>query len=106
VITKRFWEMQMMDDEKSKFDEDIRTFAEQIKALNNQAYMYYKPITEELCRGRASESEVEHELDRMLQFCGSDEMLNLFKRICRCYYERYPEMIAFEINGYREMWDE
>jgi hypothetical protein len=69
-------------------------------------YMYYKPIAEELCKGLASESEVEHVLDRMLQFCGSDEMLNLFKRICRCYYERYPEMIAFEINGYREMWDE
>jgi hypothetical protein len=29
--------MQMMDDEKSKFEEDIRTFAEQIKALNEYA---------------------------------------------------------------------
>jgi hypothetical protein len=98
--------MQMVDDENSKFEEDIRTFAEQIKALNNQAYMYYKPIAEELCKGRASESEVENVLDWMVEFCCSDEMLNLFKRICRCYYERYPEMIAFEINGYREMWDE
>jgi hypothetical protein len=85
--------------------EDIKYFAEQIKALNHEAYVYYKPITEKLCSGQASETDVESVLERMLDFCGSNEMLNLFKRICKCYYGQYPEMIALEINGYREMWD-
>jgi hypothetical protein len=94
----------MADDINSK-SENIRYFAEQIKALNHEAYLYYKPITEKLCNGQASETDVEFVLDRMLDFCGSDEILDMFKKICRCYYERYPEMIAFEINGYRELWD-
>jgi hypothetical protein len=86
-------------------DSDIEMLVEKIKELNNTACDVYRPITYQLCKGKASEREVEEALDNMLGFCGSDDMLIMFKQICRCYYQRYPEMIAFEINAYREMWD-
>lgn len=86
-------------------DDGINKFAIQIKRINEVAYIQYKPIAYDLCSRVAPISEVEHTLDRMLDFCGCDEVLSLFKKICKHYYEIYPEMITFEINSYREFWD-
>jgi hypothetical protein len=58
-----------------------------------------------LCSRVASLREVEYTLDRMLDFCGDDAVLGLFKDICRHYFDIYPEMIAYQINSYREIWD-
>ena len=77
----------------------------QIKHINEMAYIQYKPIAYDLCSRIAPINEVEQVLDRMLDFCGCDEVLGLFKKICRFYYEIYPEMVAYEIDSYREFWD-
>jgi hypothetical protein len=63
-------EMQMTDDRNSKLEEDIKFFVEQIKALNHETYVYYKPITEELCKGQASETEMEYVLDSIRENTG------------------------------------
>lgn len=77
----------------------------QIEHINEMAYIQYKPIAYDLCSRVAPITEVEYTLDKMLDFCGSDEVLSLFKKICKYYYEIYPEMTAYEINAYRELWD-
>lgn len=77
----------------------------QFKQINEMAYIQYKLMAYDLCSRIAPISEVEYTLDRMLDFCGCDEVLSLFKKICKHYYEIYPEMITFEINSYRELWD-
>lgn len=86
-------------------EDDLIKLVNQIEHLNKIAYIQYKPITDELCSRIAPINEVEYTLDRMIDFCGSDEILTLFKKICKHYYSIYPEMIAFEINAYRELWD-
>ena len=85
--------------------DDLSKLASQIEYINKTAYTQYEPIVRDLCSRVASISEVEHTLDRMIDFCGSDEVLALFKKICKYYYEIYPEMIAYEVNSYREFWD-
>lgn len=83
----------------------IKEMALQLKRINKIAYNQYKPIASDLCNRIASLSEVEYILDRMLDFCGDDAILGLFKGICRHYFDIYPEMIAYQINSYREIWD-
>lgn len=83
----------------------IKEMALQLKKINEIAYNQYKPIASDLCNRIASLSEVECTLDRMLDFCGDYAVLGLFKDICRHYFDIYPEMIAYQINSYREMWD-
>ena len=83
----------------------IQEMALQLKKLNEIAYNQYKPIASDLCSRAASLREVEYTLDRMLDFCGDDAVLGLFKDICRHYFDIYPEMIAYQINSYREIWD-
>lgn len=83
----------------------IKEIAFQIKELNHLAYHQYEPIAADLCSRIASSDEVEYVLDRMLDFCGDYTVLGLFKKVCRHYFHLYPEMIAFQINAYREIWD-
>ena len=83
----------------------MKEIALQIKKLSEIAYNQYKPIVSDLCSRVASLDEVEHTLDRMLDFCGDDAFLELFKDVCRHYFDIYPEMIAYQVNSYREIWD-
>lgn len=83
----------------------IKEMALQLKKINEIAYNQYKPIVSDLCSRIAALREVEYMLDRMLDFCGDDAVLGLFKDVCRHYFDIYPEMIAYQINSYREIWD-
>ena len=86
-------------------DEDIKKIACMITELDGLAYSTYKPIVEDICTRKASESEVEHILDYMVGMCNSDRMLELFKRVCRKYIYLYPEMITSEIYTYKDMYE-
>ena len=83
----------------------IKEMALQLKKINEVAYDQYMPIAFDLCSRIATLSEVEYTLDRMLDYCGDDAVLGLFKDVCRHYFNIYPEMIAYQINSYRETWD-
>ena len=88
-------------------NKDLMELAESMQQLYEQAFMFYSPIVEELCnRNDVSQKELEYELDGMLWFCQSDDMLSLFKRLCRKFYKQYPETVASYIMTYIELYDE
>ena len=89
-----------------KMDMDIKTIVERIQDISDLSYNYYKPLVDRIIAEKASEKEVEHLLDYMLDVCHDDRMLNLFKKVCRRYYSLYPEMIASEILAYKEWYEE
>ena len=66
----------------------------------------YEPLVGSIIVEKASEKEVEHLLDYMLDVCHDDRMLNLFKKVCRRYHALYPEMIASEILAYKEWYED
>ena len=41
----------------------------------------------------------------MLDFAGNERMLKLYKRVCRAYWQIYPETIAYYIMEYRVFYD-
>ena len=76
-------------------DETIDFIVESIKSINRQAFLMYKPIVEDICSGRTvGVKELENVLDGLVSACLSDEMLNLFKQVCRKFYYQYPEIIT------------
>ncbi len=88
-------------------DKELMELVESIQQLYEQAFMFYSPTVEELCnRNNVSQKELEYELDGMLSFCQSDNMLSLFKRLCRKFYKQYPETVASYIMTYKELYDE
>ena len=82
-------------------DDEIKKIVCMITELDDLAYATYKPIVEEICARKASESEVEYLLDYMVGICSSDRMLELFKCVCRKYIYLYPEMVTSEIYTYK-----
>ena len=90
----------------TKMDMDTKAIVERIQDISELSYNYYKPLVDSIIVEKASEKEVEHLLDYMLDVCHDDRMLNLFKKVCRRYHALYPEMIASEIMVYKEWYEE
>ena len=78
-----------------QFDKEIHALAQQIKGLHDQAVSVYTPLVDDICSRVASMKEVEWLLDYMFSFAGEERMLLLYKRVCRHYWQVYPEMIAW-----------
>ena len=90
----------------TKMDMDTKAIVERIQDISELSYNYYKPLVDSIIVEKASEKEVEHLVDYMLDVCHDDRMLNLFKKVCRRYHALYPEMIASEILVYKEWYEE
>ena len=90
----------------TKMDMDTKAIVERIQDISELSYNYYKPLVDSIIVEKASEKEVEHLLDYMLDVCHDDRMLNLFKKVCRRYHALYLEMIASEILVYKEWYEE
>ena len=88
-------------------DETIDFIVKSVKSINRQALLVYKPIVEDICSGRTvGVKELENVLDGLVSACLSDEILNLFKQVCRKFYNQYPEIITDYVMFYNEMYEE
>jgi hypothetical protein len=86
--------------------QSIKPLVESLQALNQQAVTEYAPIVENILRSRSRDTQhIEHTLDGLLGFCGSEPALVLFKKLCRHYWDIDPHATAWHINAYRELWD-
>lgn len=88
------------------FFETLRGLAEQLQALNRQAVIEYTPVVEAIIRsGDRDIRHIEHTLDGLLNFCGYDPALQLYRRLCRHYYDIDPVATVSYVEAYRELWD-
>lgn len=92
--------------ESNNLYEGIKPLFEQLQQLNKQAYLLYKPEVELLIRSKIRDKHtIEHLLDVLLGFCADSQMLLLFKKLCRYYWDISPHATAEYVKIYREMWD-
>jgi len=70
----------------------IIALASRMKSLTQQALHEYAPvvnaIVNEECRDK---NHINHTLDGILDFCFDDNMLMLYKKLCRYYYNIDPQ---------------
>jgi hypothetical protein len=84
----------------------IRTLARSVRALQRRAAQEYQPVVDEILRTRSRDTRhIEHTLDGLLDFCGHEPMLQLYKKLCRHYWDIDPAATADYVNAYREYWD-
>ena len=77
---------------------------QQIARQAEQQYSFeVDSILQDQCR---EPQRIECLLDGMLDFCFDDEMLRLYKKLCRYYFKIDPVATASYVYAYREMWDE
>ena len=74
--------------------------------LQQRAALQYKPVVDDILRtGSKDIRHIENTLDHLLDFCGFEPVLDLYKQLCRHYWDIDPEATAYYINSYREYWD-
>jgi hypothetical protein len=85
----------------------IGELAVEQQQLARQAEQQYSFEVESILRDQCREPQrIERLLDGMLDFCFDDEMLCLYKKLCRYYFKIDPVATASYVYAYREMWDE
>jgi hypothetical protein len=96
----------MNSSDEDKTLSQIKDLAKAISTLNEQAYSLYLPIVEDLIKSQSKDShQIEHLLDRLLDFASTDKGLGLYKMLCRYYWQINPQATVYYVNAYREMWD-
>ena len=90
-----------------EFLDDISEIAEGLANLEKEAYYEYMGPVERLCdnSSTASENDVGLMLDYLLSLCGNEKVLGLYKKVCKIFYDKYPECISNYIGYYLEEYD-
>lgn len=84
----------------------ISAIAEGMRDLQQQAAQQYRPVVDNILRTRSRDThQIEHTLDGLLDFCGHEPVLEMYKKLCRHYWAIDPAATAYYINAYREYWD-
>ena len=89
---------------------DIIESVKQIHLLQQnvvrQTLAFYKPEVEDIIhQDDKDEQRIEHALDHLLDLAFDDQILKLYKQLCRHYYYINPQATAEYIYAYRDMWD-
>lgn len=86
--------------------ESISALAGSLRAINQQAVREYTPVVETILRSLSRDARhIERTLDGLLDFCGHEPALQLYKKLCRYYFPINPAVTAEYIHAYREVWD-
>ncbi len=84
----------------------IKGIAGTLQSLNQRAVREYAPIVDRIVASHSRDTNhIEHTLDGLLDFCGYEPVLALFKKLCRHYWELDPIATASYVTAYREQWD-
>lgn len=96
-----------MKPQTNEFVQAIGELAAAQQQLARQAEQQYSFEVNSILRDQCCEPQrIECLLDGMLDFCFDDEMLRLYKKLCRYYFKINQEATVSYVNAYREMWDE
>ena len=90
-----------------KMLEFITQLAKAHQQITRQAFTSYEPIVTDIILHKSTDqNHIEHVLDGLLDFCFDDDILLLYRKLCRYYLDLNPTATAYYINAYREMWAE
>lgn len=89
------------------FLNEMKEFAKILNQISIDAVHSYKPLVDQIINSNSKDvNQIEWTLDLMLEFCSNDEMLVLYKKLCRhLYFINQASAFAY-VNYYRERWDE
>ncbi len=89
----------------SNFNE-IKQLASQLQNLAKRANVEFTVEVDNIVNEQIKNQKViENLLDRMLDFAQFDDVLLLYKKLCRYYLPLNPKATADYIYAYRDMWD-
>ena len=76
------------------------------KIAVKQTLDYWKPEAENIIVCKSKDIDrIEHTLDALCEVAFDEEVLKVFKSLCRYYYYIDPIATVEHVNFYRKLWD-
>ncbi len=95
------------DESYETFVNEIKSMAEGIMQLSLQAVQIYTPIVNRIISDTsATQHEVEYLMGFMLSLCHTEEFANLFKKLCRGIFSRFPDTVFCYAKYYFEKYED
>lgn len=77
-----------------------------VRELGQRAALQYRPVVDDIVRSGSRDAQhIERTLDGLLDFCGHEPVVLMYRELCRHYWQIDPAATGFYINAYRERWD-
>ena len=90
----------------SEQTQTIQVLGQQLVDLAKEATrLAQQEVNDIIDSGDDDMARIEQQLDRMLDFAFDADMLVLYKRLCRHYFNINPVATSQYVHAYREMWD-
>jgi len=90
-----------------EFFNTISSLAKAHQALGQRAFIEFKTSVNQIISTNNQDSQtIESLLDHMLSFCFDEDVLLLYRRLCKHYFPIDPQSTVYYINAYREMFEE
>jgi hypothetical protein len=87
--------------------EEIAKIIENRDQLAQQALQQYEPLVNNIIASQNNDvNHICYTMDFMLDFCFDEQMLLLYRRLCRYLHGVDANAAILYVNAYREMWDE
>ena len=84
----------------------ILDLAREMGAIERRAAEQYQPVVDDILRTGTRDAEhIERTLDGLLELCGHEPVLAMYRQLCRYYWDIDPVATAYHVNAYRERWD-
>ena len=91
----------------SEADKNFADIVDKVQKIRDRVYRLYRDDVDSMIQSsQPSEQQIEHLLDQLLDFCGDVRFLELFKKLCRYAYCRYPHLVTDYITLYRSQYEE
>jgi hypothetical protein len=84
----------------------ILDLADSMRELEQRAAVRYRPVVDDILRtGSRDAQQIEHTLAGLLDFCGHEPVVLMYRQLCRHYWQFDQASTGYYINAYRERWD-
>lgn len=90
--------------DESKLD-GLYDLINQIQQLRDIAYQKYCKDTEDVLAGKITDiKEIEAIMDGLCDFGNEEQFIELYRKICKHIYFKYPELVAEHISLFKMLW--
>jgi hypothetical protein len=86
-------------------EEAILALARSVADLQRRAARQHRPVVAEILRsGSRDAAQIERTLDGLLDFCGDESVLAMYRQLCRHYWAIDPTATTHCVDAYRDYW--
>ena len=77
-----------------------------MRDIEQRAVQQYRPLVNDILQtGSRDVRQIERTLDGLLDFCGHEPVVLMYRQLRRHYWQFDQAATAFYINAYRVRWD-